>query len=290
MESLRRYMRLKTGYFITIILFGLVPGCRERATIHAERKDIMEMVYASGNILPQDEHGIFSLGNGIVKRKKVREGDTVTKGSVLYEVEVVAAVSGINISSDKVRLIQQLTSPMAEKEKYFIKSDCSGIVYLTMKEQGEAVRIGEPVALIGSISDRVIRLAIDPENIKRIRKGQQVLVRSEVTGDSVFKATVGKVYDMMTESSQSFRVDAFFVDTFPVSFVHSPAEASIIIDVKKDALVLPREAVISGDSVWTVKEGKTEKIKVRTGIKTIDQVEILDGIQESTPIILPQKK
>jgi multidrug efflux pump subunit AcrA (membrane-fusion protein) len=290
MENLRGYYRLGAGCGFMVILFGLLLGCRERTTLYAERKDIMETVYASGNILPEDEHGIFSLSNGIVKRKKVNAGDTVTKGSVLYELEVLAAVAGINISSDKVRFIQQFSSPMAEKEKYSIKSDCNGIVYQTMREQGEAVRIGEPVVLIGSISDRVIRLAVDPENIKRIRTGQQVLIRSEVTGDSVFNATIRKVYDMMTESSQSFRVDAYFNETYPVSFVHSPAEANIIIDIKKDALVLPREALVGVDSVWTVKDGKTQKIKVRIGINTLDQVEILGGLQEDTPVILPPKK
>ena len=278
------------NYSIIFISCCLIFSCTNITTINASRKNIIESVYASGKIIAEDEHSIFALSNGSIVKKLIKDGDTVHKGQILFEINNITSTSGLKISEDKIKLLQQFSSSEALPDKYYIFSDCEGIVYQTTKEKGEAVRMNEPVALIGDASNRIIRMAVDQQDIDKIKTGQLVLLKSDVTGDTIYKAVVTKIYSVMNESNQTFRVDAVFTNRFPFAFIHNPVEANIIISEKQNALILPRNAIEGTNSLWTEQNGSKQKIKVKTGISSVDYIEILDGIDEKTNVIIPQEK
>lgn len=94
----------------------------------------------------------------------------------------------------------------------------------------------------------------------------------------------------MNEVDQTFRVDAVFTDTTQQPFIHSSVEANIIIRKKNDALVIPRAAMIADDSVQVKQDGKIKIIAVQTGIRTLDETEIIKGLDESSQVLLPLNK
>ncbi|HLZ86929.1 MAG TPA: hypothetical protein VKQ52_06815, partial [Puia sp.] len=92
------------------------------------------------------------------------------------------------------------------------------------------------------------------------------------------------IYPVMNELDQTFRVDARFTGVSMPAFIHSSAEANIIIQRKANSLVLPRSALAGNDSVWVRESGGERKVRVRLGISTPDDVEILAGINEQTAV------
>ena len=265
-------------------------SCDDSKTVHATRKNIIESVYASGKVIAENEHSIFSLANGSVATKLVHEGDTVRKGQALFEIDNITSTSGLKISKDKIDLLQQFTTPGNFADRSYIRSDCDGVVYQMMKEQGEAVRMNEAVAFVGDASKRIVRLGVDQQDIEKIKPGQQVLFKTDITGDSVYTAVVRQVYQMMNESNQSFRVDAVSSEQFPFSFIHAPVEANIVVGKKENALVLPRMALAGKDSLLVEENGNRKKIHVATGAANGDYIEILDGIDEKTNVIVTEQK
>lgn len=183
----------------------------------------------------------------------------------------------------------QVQAARKELNDYFIMADRDGVVWQTFKEAGEGVRANEVVALIGDSSRRIIRLAVDQEDISRIRPGQRVLLKTDMSGDSVFEANITHIYPAMNESDQTFRVDAVFREKMPPAYIHSSVEANIIVAARPGASVLRREALAGEDSVWILEKGKEKKIAVVTGLSTLDYVEILSGIDEKTPVLLKNK-
>ncbi len=275
---------------IIFILCSLLYSCNQSKTVQAIRKNIIETVYASGKIMAENEHNIFSTSNGIVTKKLVNEGDTVKEKQPLFQIENITATSTLKVSPDKINLLQNFSSSENLSESNIIHSDCKGIIYKTMKEQGEAIRFNEPLILIGDAKNRIIKLSVDQQDINKIKNGQQVLLKTDITGDTIYIATVTKIYSLMDEAGQSFRVDAVFNENFPHPFIHNGVEANIIINEKKNALVIPRSALTGTDSLFIQQNGKQERIKVETGIVSSDYIEILKGIDESTQIIIPKTK
>ena len=94
----------------------------------------------------------------------------------------------------------------------------------------------------------------------------------------------------MNEADQTFRVDAVFSQLANQPFIHSSVEANIIIRKKSQALTVPRNVVLSNESIRIKENGVIKTIALKTGIKTLNEVEVTEGISESTEIIIPTIK
>ena len=184
----------------------------------------------------------------------------------------------------------QLTGAQNDLSNYFIRSQGDGRVYQTFKEPGEAVRLNDAVALLGKTQGRIIRLAVDQQDIDRVRTGQDVLLKTDITGNRIYHATVSRIYPMMNESDQTFRVDALFDSASTQPFTHSSVEANILIERKNNVLTIPRLALLAGDSLMVKENGKVRMVFVHTGIRTLDEVEVTGGLSESAEIIMPIQK
>jgi len=205
----------------------------------------------------------------------------------IAEQKYFTALNDLQVSHSNAQ--SQLTAARKDLKEYFIRSNTNAVVFQTYKEAGETVYSNETVALLGERSDRVIRLAVDQQDIDKIKTGQQVLLQTDITGSTIYKAKVSCIYPVMNEADQTFRVDAQFAQLPEQSFIHSSVEANIIVQTKNKALVLPRTAFINNDTVLILIKGKETKARVQTGISTLDYVEVLWGIDEKTPVLLNQK-
>lgn len=355
-------------------LFIVSSGCNETPVIFAERKDIIETIYASGKIVSENEYKLSALSSGSIIKKLVKDGDTVKKGQLLYvisnepardryeaalknfhtannnlsdrspllndlklslqnakvkcdndsiiyhrykalwaqnigtknnldnvytnyqvslnqrriaEQKYHAAVNDLEVSHSNAR--SQLTAANKDLQENFIRSDRNGVVYQTYKEEGETVFINEVVALLGGTGNQLIRLAVDQQDIGKIRTGQQVLLQTDATGNIIYEATISGIYPVMNEQDQTFRVDALFNKQAAPGFIHSSVEANIVVQKKNKALVIPRSALAGFDSVWVQQKGQKEKKHIQTGITTLDHVEIITGLDERTPVLLTTK-
>jgi HlyD family secretion protein len=180
----------------------------------------------------------------------------------------------------------QLRTAREESTHYTISSKIDGVVFNTTKEPGELVRRAEPLALIGQLENFFIRLSVDELDIQRLQIGQSVLVKIDAYPNQVFNASVSKIYPLVNAREQSIRVDAKFVDAFPGYYNGLALEANIIIQQKEKALVIPKKALQSGDSLLIKTDQGNKKIKINKGIETLDEVEILEGLSKETAIIL----
>ena len=205
----------------------------------------------------------------------------------IAEQKYYAALNDLQVSHSNAR--SQLTAAKKDLNEFFIRSDRQGVVYETFKEAGETVYTNEVVAVLGEHNNQVIRLAVDQQDIGKIRIGQKVLLQSDVTGNAIYEAVVSCIYPVMNEQDQTFRVDANFANHPALSFIHSSIEANIIVQKKNKALVLPRYALTGNDSVWILIKREKKKMGIQTGITTLDNVEIISGLNEKTPVLLITK-
>jgi HlyD family secretion protein len=182
----------------------------------------------------------------------------------------------------------QLAIAGNEAGKSIIKSEAEGRVFRTLKEKGELVRRGEPVAIVGNQNTFYLQLLVDELDIRRLQRDQEVLVTVDAIPNSIFKAIVHKIYPIVNRQQQSIRVDASLQDTLPVLFSGLAVEANIIIKRTQNALVIPRSALVGKDSLWVKTKNGNEKIRVQTGIQTLEEVEILQGLEPTSEIVISQ--
>jgi hypothetical protein len=173
-----------------------------------------------------------------------------------------------------------------EGDNFRIRSFEVGKLYEIYKKQGELVRKGEAVALVGDANEVYAQLAIDEADFVKVQVGQGVLVKIDVYKDKVFKAKVTKLYPKLNKADQTFRVDAEFVGEKPNAYYGMTIEANIVISQNARVLTIPKNYLIDDDSVWIEENGEKKKIKIAKGVENLDLVEVKSGLTEKTILVL----
>jgi multidrug efflux pump subunit AcrA (membrane-fusion protein) len=169
---------------------------------------------------------------------------------------------------------------------YALNSAYAGIVLSISKKNGDLVKKGESIAVIGS-GKTLAKLYVAEDDIQKIQLNQQTLITLNTNKDQVYAAKVTKIYPSFDVASQSFIVEASF-DDLPTQLKNgTQLQANFIISQKKNALVIPSIYALPGDSVIT--KANHQKIAIKTGIKTLEWVEVTGGLNDSEKLELPKQ-
>lgn len=367
---------MRASFFIAVGALFTLFSCGKQELVNPRKvSSIVESVYASGTIIPKNEHAMFSLVNGIVLKKYVKDGDVVKKGQILYEISsdapsarmnsmlaayeksavdagnnssilndlhsalenaqskfsldsalyfkykkliLVDAVSQLQLDQAQVQYGISANAVKSAKEKYnsakrdlkvslssaqsqlasaendlnnfIIRSDIDGVIFKAYKEIGETVRMNENLVLLGDEKARIIKMQVDQMDIEKVKIGQKVLFKTDVSGNKISEATISRIYPLMNESDQTFRIDAEFPDSLSMQYVHITVESNIMIQEKKNTVVIPRKLLMKGDSVNINNNGNATIVAVKTGILTLDDAEIISGLDVNAELIIPTEK
>jgi len=168
---------------------------------------------------------------------------------------------------------------------FTVESKINGRVYALYKSPGEIVNTLEPLGLVGSADQFVIEMLVDEVDIVKLKTGQQVLVTLDAYNGQVFNAMVRKIFPKKDERNQTFLVEAFFEKPPDVLYPGLAGEANIVIDQKKEALIIPKQFLIDGNMVKT-DEGL---VTITVGLQNMDSLEVLSGITSTTWIYKPDE-
>jgi multidrug efflux pump subunit AcrA (membrane-fusion protein) len=230
--------------------------------------------------------------------KRLFETNTVAKieldnARLAYEngVNTVKAIRE-NINATHLNLQQALIQAQSQYQTsvtgntYFsLKSPDHLKVYQVLKKQGELVRKGEAVSLLGHPDSLSIVLMVDETAISKIQLQQKVLIELNTLKGKAYMGHVSRIYPYFDQESQAYKVEAFF-DEMPKGLIAGTLlQANIIVDHKENAMLIPRASLSpEGEVVVNGKNGN-KTVKINAGIISTEWVEILGGINKEDEVL-----
>ena len=169
---------------------------------------------------------------------------------------------------------------------YQIKSAFSGQLFDVLVKEGSLISPQIPLAIIGQKNAFLIELEVDENDMARVQLNQSVLITLDSYKNQVFDAKVDKIYPIMNEQSRTFKIEAHFINPPKKLYPNLSAEANIIIQTKKNAITIPKNYLLKGDSIQISKE---QKRKVKIGLSDYQKVEILEGLNANEIIYKPKE-
>ena len=167
---------------------------------------------------------------------------------------------------------------------FTVKSKIAGKVYALYKNEGEIISTSQPIAAIGNANNFIIEMLIDEVDIVKIQKEQQVMVTLDAYPNKLFAARVSKIYPRKDERNQTFLVEALFDESPKVLYPGLSGEANIVIDQRRDALLIPKQYLIGKNMVRT----DNGIVEIETGLQSMDTIEVISGLQKETAIYKPK--
>lgn len=169
---------------------------------------------------------------------------------------------------------------------YVVYSALTGTVLAIQKQTGELARKGETLAKIGG-GNLITKLYIAEEDINKVQIGQKAMLNLNTEKDKTFEAVVAKIYPAFNEKEQSFVIEVKFTDELPNLRSGTQVQANIVVGERKNALIIPKKCLIKGDKV--LLENKEER-QIKIGIRNAEWVEVLEGVEANTKMLLPKSK
>ena len=163
----------------------------------------------------------------------------------------------------------------------------------------EGLRVQERQTLLQlpDPSQMQVRGLVNEANVRLVRPGQRAFIRLEAFPNQVFDGTVRTVNDYpessgfgpQTSMSKEYLTTVTVLNPPDGIKVGLTAEARIVVNEIPDALILPVQAVFEyGRKMYAVthKNGKWDKIEVKTGPANDKEVVILEGLNEGDEVVL----
>ena len=243
------------------------------STLRPEKLNFEETLAA---LKRQVETGAFPAAE---YAKQQRLGDQLTQRMQLDEVNNKLALDNWTNS---------LRSKEREKSKMTIVAPSDGVVTAVIARVGDLIDRNSPIANMIAVG-RTVEAKITEENFAAVRLGQKATVRFLTYGADQYNAVVSKTLPAADPATQRYTV---FLDVFlPEGRTLLPGltgEVSIIIAERDNAVIIPRRALV-GEYVYVIANDKLELRKVVKGYDSLNQVEILTGLQAGEEVVVEQQ-
>ena len=167
---------------------------------------------------------------------------------------------------------------------YIIKSEIDGQVFDVAKNKGELITPQTILATVGKPDSYYLEMEVDENDITQVKLNEPVEITMDSYKDQVFEGRVSKIYPIMDERSRTFKVEATFLHPPKLLYPNLSAEVNIIVQIKKNVILIPRDYVDKQNNVWLSDRVKT---KVTTGVQDYHNIEILKGLDTSQTIFKP---
>ncbi len=127
---------------------------------------------------------------------------------------------------------------------------------------------------------------VSSEDIARIRKGQEVLLRVGAFPGREFRGVVRLVNLTADPLNKKFGIEAAFDN--PEGLLRPGTFGDIVFELEshENALVVPQKAVLENSYVFVVEGGKAVKKTVALGLQNTTMIEILDGLAEGASVVV----
>lgn len=158
-----------------------------------------------------------------------------------------------------------------------------GKVLKVYKKEGDFVKRGEAIALIGEPTSIYAKVNVDEANIAKVKIGQEAAIQLNTQKRKVYKGVVTEISPAFDESTQSFICKIAFIDSLDFKIISTQLQSNIVVATSKNALLIPRNYIDFGGNVQI--KGKNGKTKVETKFVSNKWVQILKGIDENTVLV-----
>lgn len=177
----------------------------------------------------------------------------------------------------------QYEASLLNRKDYTIYSLITGRVYDVTIDLGQYVTSQIPIMEVGDQSEFEVELDIDETDVALIKNGQKIIYSIDAFKDQTYSGTVKDIYPRITSTNKTSKVIASIETSKSVPYYSGMSvEANVIIEQKKNILVIPREYVIERNKVRI--KGQEKLVEIKKGAEDLEFVEVLSGIDEHTEI------
>lgn len=272
----------------------------------------------SGTLEGEEQANIYAKIPERLMNVKVRVGDYVKSGSVLFELDKGGASSQfyqaqaafLNAQKNFERMKNLLAEGAISQQAFDqvetgfevakanfdaarstveITSPISGVVTAINVNIGDLANPQMPLATVANIGRMKAKFNVGESDVPSFFVGQSVQVFSEMNPEVIQTGKINQLSSSANIQSRTFEMQAIFTNTKDRWFKPGMfCRVNVNMQTKKDALVIPFASIVkssSGDGVYLINEDKAYLKPIKTGITDGKAIEVVSGLKAGDKIV-----
>jgi RND family efflux transporter MFP subunit len=168
-----------------------------------------------------------------------------------------------------------------------LRSPIDGAVRERQVTIGDYRTAGTPVMTIVRTHPLRLQLSVPERETQGLKAG--LAVRVTVEGDArTHEGRLARIGAAIDETNRTLPVEAVVPNPSDALRPGQFATADIVVSLEDRGLVIPVDAIVTFagvQKVLTVKDGKARELRIRTGRREGDRVEVVDGLRDGDVVI-----
>ncbi len=262
---------------------------------------------------------LVSRTRGRVRVLNVEEGDWVTEGRILAELEndreqIQLRKAELSLAGKK-RQLERSREMLAEElisqqefddmdsawqmgkaerdlarinlEDTRIRASFDGRITERMIVPGQQLAASSPAFTIGDFTPLRVRVHLPEAIARKVTPGQRVLVSPEGV-DNPLEATVERISPVVDPSTSTVRLTLLLAESVEGARVGGFVKVRITTDEHNEALAIPKIALVEDGalrSVFVAEADTVRKVEIETGLYDESHVEVLEGLFEGDFVV-----
>ncbi len=281
--------------------------------------DISAYYSSTATLEAENEAMVVAKVQGIVKEINAEEGDHVSAGDVLAQLED----EQLELEAQRAKAtMDRLLNELNRKEELYNKNLISAQEFENAKYEYQAQKSDYELAQLqikysqirapisGVISDRLIKvgnminsnqevfeitdfnpilaiLQVPEHEMNKIQKGQQAVIQVDAVSGKTFEGEVLRISPVVNSQTGTFEVTVSIQneeDLKPGMF----GRVRIVYDTHQNVLTIPQNAVISEDgtnSVYVLNNNLAFRKTISTGYRNGNNIEVLEGLNPADTVV-----
>lgn len=176
----------------------------------------------------------------------------------------------------------------AQLAKSVIRAPFNGMIGLRQVSEGSYVTPADQIATLVSLDPVKLEFSVPERYANEVGIGDKISFTRNEQGGEIRTADVYAMEPRINTETRTLTLRALSENKdrklLPGMFVR----INLVLDVNENAIMIPAQAMIpemEGYKVYVVEEGKAVEKSVRTGVRTADRVEVIDGLQQGDSVL-----
>ena len=273
----------------------------------------------TGSVLPNESLEIKSEISGKITAIKFKEGNKVSKGDLLLQInddEIAAqlekqrynrklnednefrqrkllekdaisqeeydnALNRLNTTTADIKLLE------AQLSKTRISAPFDGVIGLRYVSEGAYLSPSAIIATLYNISPAKIEFAIPGRYSTQVAQGKKIYfsIENDLT---VYQGEVYAIEPRIDPATRTLKIRALAANKKGILLPGQFVKVELVLQSMSDAILVPTEAVIpeqNGKMVFILEAGKAKGVKIETGIRTENSLQVLSGLKPGDTLL-----
>ncbi len=260
---------------------------------------------STGAFRPETEKTLIAETSGRIDRIVAKEGQWIDKGAVILSLS--SKELGLQLESASLGIREAelaLENQKNQMKQYTITAPIAGRVITKNKKQGDTIdpvtdAQAGPMAIIYDMSYLSFDMNIDELQIRSLKVGQKVSIKTEAFPESSFEGIIEKISlkGNTNNGITSYPVTVKVVD-YKELLPGMNVTGRIVLEEADHVLTIPSTALQRDNKVYVQSEGSVseegslvpdgfKEVQVEIGLNDGSSVEVLSGLSEGDTVYVP---